>query len=104
MPGDKDHLGEQLKQREQAAENRYFEEQSRKQIEKLRQAHATAVAASIAVDCPRCGAALEERTQRGVTLDACPKGHGLWLDAGELEEVTKREGEGWLARLLLGKK
>ena len=101
MSADKDHLTEQLRQREKAQEDRFFEEQSKKQIEKLRQARAAA-AATVSVDCPRCGAALEEKHQRGIALDACPKGHGVWLDAVELEQVTKREGEGWLARLLLG--
>jgi hypothetical protein len=99
MSADKDHLTDQLRQREKAQEDRYFEEQSRKQLEKLRQARAEA---TVAVDCPRCGAPLEERQEHGVAIDACTKGHGIWLDAGELEQITKREGDSWLSRLLLG--
>ena len=34
--------------------------------------------------CPRCGATLTHRPYHGVTLDACPSCHGVWLDAGEL--------------------
>jgi len=99
MPGDKDHLSEQLRQREKAEENRYFDELSRKQLEKLRQ---TREAAKVAVDCPRCGAPLEVKQERGVAIDACPKGCGIWLDAGELEQIAGREGESWLSRLILG--
>jgi hypothetical protein len=102
MPDEKDRLGDKLHEREKAAEDRFFEEQSRKQIEKLRAAHAASTASGQA-DCPRCGAALEIRQKNGIAVDACPKEHGIWLDMGELEQVTKRQGDGWLARLILGK-
>ncbi len=52
--------------------------------------------------CPRCGAALEVTQLKGVAVDACPKGDGIWLDKGEVEVITKRAGDSWLARLLLG--
>jgi hypothetical protein len=103
MSDDKDHLTEQLRQKEKAEEDRYFAEQSRKQIEKLRAAHAQSAATGQA-NCPRCGSALEVVQRNGIAVDACPKGHGIWLDMGELEAVTKREGDSWLARLILGKR
>jgi hypothetical protein len=103
MSDEKDHLGEHLHGKRKADEDRYFAEQSRKQIEKLRERHAQSTAAGQAI-CPRCGAALEVIERHGVALDSCPKGHGIWLDAGELEEITKRQGDSWLSRLLLGKK
>ncbi len=39
--------------------------------------------------CPRCDAALVEFTVPGtkLQLDRCPKGHGLWFDADELEQI-----------------
>jgi uncharacterized protein len=40
-----------------------------------------------ALQCPRCHAALDERVYHSMRLDVCPKCHGLWLDAGELEMV-----------------
>lgn len=103
MPDEKDHLTEQLRQKQKADEDRYFAEQSRKQIEKLRERHTASTAAGQA-HCPRCGATLEVTQMKGVAVDACPQGHGLWLDSGELEEISKREGDSWLSRLLLGKK
>ena len=99
MPDEKDRLGEKLHEREKAAEERYFAEQSKKQIEKLRAAHAQSTAAGRAI-CPRCGAALEIQQMKDVAVDACPKGDGIWLDRGELEQITGREGDSWLARLL----
>ena len=38
--------------------------------------------------CPRCDTPLHEITAPGdLTLDRCPKGHGLWFDATELEQL-----------------
>ena len=37
--------------------------------------------------CPRCGTPLQERAFKNLTVDVCKSGHGLWLDAGELEMV-----------------
>ena len=37
--------------------------------------------------CPRCQQPLEERAFRNLKLDVCLVGHGVWLDAGELEMI-----------------
>jgi Zn-finger nucleic acid-binding protein len=38
--------------------------------------------------CPRCDARLEEITAPGnLKLDKCPRGHGLWFDADELQQL-----------------
>ncbi|MDD2711252.1 MAG: zf-TFIIB domain-containing protein [Verrucomicrobiae bacterium] len=42
--------------------------------------------------CPRCDAPLEEiqprvKSGRPLTLDRCPKGHGLWFDQNELRQL-----------------
>ena len=38
--------------------------------------------------CPRCDSRLEEITLAPkVTLDQCPRGHGLWFDADELQQL-----------------
>ena len=56
--------------------------------------------------CPRCGKRLRTivvAADSAIELDRCPKGHGLWFDAGELEAVIGafHEGEeGEVARLL----
>ena len=103
MADEKDRLAEHLRQKEKAEEDRYFADQSRKQIDKLREANAAAKAGG-KNDCPRCGAPLEVRQLKGVGIEACSKDCGMWLDRGVLEEITRREGDSWLARLLLGSK
>ncbi len=41
--------------------------------------------------CPKCGHALIEIDYKGIAVDNCSHCHGVWLDAGELEEVSKLE-------------
>lgn len=103
MSDDKDRLREKLHEREKAEEDRYFAELSKKQIAKIRAQHAEGVKAGHAI-CPRCGAALEVLQRHGVAGQACPKDHGVWIDMADLEQITKRQGEGWFSRLLLGKR
>ncbi len=37
--------------------------------------------------CPKCGAALVERTFHHMKIDRCSECKGVWLDAGELEQL-----------------
>jgi len=40
--------------------------------------------------CPECGKRMVKEATEGshpVTIDRCPRGHGLWLDRGELATV-----------------
>jgi hypothetical protein len=99
MSDDKDRLREQLNERDKAHEEHYFAELSKKQVERLKtlRDHPTAPAQP---SCPRCGAALQITQAKGVAVDACPNGHGLWLDQHQLDEIAKREGDSWLAKLL----
>lgn len=43
------------------------------------------------MDCIRCGGTLKKGTKDGVLVDLCPKCGGLWLDAGELEALERKE-------------
>jgi TFIIB-like protein len=99
MSDSKDRLREQLNERDKAQEDQYFAELSKKQVERLKalRDHPTAPAEP---SCPRCGAALQITQMKGVAIDACPNGHGLWLDQHQLDEIAKREGDSWLAKLL----
>jgi len=40
--------------------------------------------------CPKCGSELVEVEFRGVRIDKCTSCDGLWLDAGELEQVIAK--------------
>ena len=47
--------------------------------------------------CPRCGRKMREVAvgeRPSVQLDRCPRGHGLWLDRGELKAVTEAFHDG----------
>ena len=61
---------------------------------------AEAKAAGISsMQCPRCDGSLIENMFEDVTIDTCDKCGGVWLDSGELEQLTRKEATGWLSRL-----
>jgi ribosomal protein L37AE/L43A len=41
--------------------------------------------------CPKCGSDLKEIDHQGIKIDECQECKGVWLDAGELEEIAKLE-------------
>lgn len=43
--------------------------------------------------CPKCGMQLIELDYEGLKIDKCSHCEGIWLDAGELEQLTG-ESEG----------
>lgn len=90
--------------RRRGLEEEYFHRKNQEAIEKLRAkmkvaAEAKAAGAS-SMRCPRCDGALKENEVQGVLTDACEKCGGVWLDSGELEKLSKKEGGGWLSSLL----
>lgn len=44
--------------------------------------------------CPKCGMDLQTLNQGKVEIDTCFNCKGVWLDAGELDELIKSSGEG----------
>jgi len=44
--------------------------------------------------CPKCGMALIEIAYKTIKVDKCSECEGIWLDAGELETVSKLEKGG----------
>jgi hypothetical protein len=41
--------------------------------------------------CPKCGMDLIEIDYKSIMVDKCSACEGIWLDAGELEAITKLE-------------
>jgi len=41
------------------------------------------------MNCPKCGMELIEIDYKGIKVDKCSECEGIWLDAGELEAVSK---------------
>jgi hypothetical protein len=92
-----------MEERGRALEEEYFRRKEREALEKLRakmtaEEQAKAVAAS-ALRCPKCDAVLEGVIVDEVQIDVCNTCGGAWLDAGELEQLSKRETGGWLSKL-----
>jgi uncharacterized protein len=44
--------------------------------------------------CPKCGMELIEIDYKGMKVDKCSECDGVWLDAGELEGVSRLEKSG----------
>ena len=95
MSDAKDRLGDKLRKKEKAEEDRYFAEQDRAKLDKMR---ASNVPSPTLGDCPKCGVALVTKDLHGVEIDECGRCGGVWLDKGELEAVVTREDEGWASR------
>ena len=44
--------------------------------------------------CPKCGMELIEIPYKGMNIDKCSQCEGIWLDAGELEAISRLEKSG----------
>ena len=47
--------------------------------------------AAASMKCPRCDGSLNEEVYDDVHIDRCGTCHGVWLDAGELEQIAQEE-------------
>lgn len=96
-------MGDAMDDRRKALEEEYFHRKNKEAIEKMREKMRVAAEAKTAgtssMQCPRCDGKLETKTFEKVEVDVCPKCGGLWLDSGELEQLTGHEGGGWLSSL-----
>lgn len=43
--------------------------------------------------CPKCGSDLREESLGPIKIDRCTSCHGVWLDAGETEMLTRVDQE-----------
>ena len=96
-------MSDKFDDRRRGLEEEYFRKQNQEAVEKLRAKIAIAEEAKAAgtssMNCPRCDGTLKTNSFEGVDIDTCEKCGGVWLDSGELEQLTKRES-GWFSRLL----
>lgn len=96
-------MADKWDERKKALEDEYFVKKEKELLEKLKgkqkEAAARALKEMCHMHCPKCGAALKERSFQKVLIDQCAGCGGIWLDAGELEEVAGRESGSWLSKL-----
>lgn len=99
-------MADAMDERRKGLEEEYFHRKNKEAIEKLREkmkiAEAAKAAGTSSMRCPRCDGNLKESQVEGVTIDTCEKCGGVWLDSGELEQLTKKEGGGWFSGLFGG--
>ena len=85
-------------------EDEYFVKQD---AELLRKQRDLADAAALELErkshymkCPKDGHDLASSTYHGVQIETCPHCGGMWLDAGEIDAVSREERPGMLTRVL----
>ena len=88
--------------RRRGLEEEYIRRQDREALDKIRRKLAEEAAAKgqPAHSCPLGHGALTEVKHEEIIVDRCDTCGGVWLDAGELELLTEREGNSWFARIM----
>lgn len=74
-----------------------FERKKKEEEEKhrkLAEEEKTKLKESHFMKCPKCGMKLIEIDYKGIKIDRCSGCEGIWLDAGELEVISKMEKTG----------
>lgn len=99
-------MSDAFDERRRGLEEEYFHRKNKEAIEKLREkmkiAEQHKAAGTSSMRCPRCDGSLKESKFEEVLIDTCEKCGGVWLGAGELEQLIKRDQGGWLSGLLGG--
>ena len=89
-------------ERRKGLEEEYFHRKNKEAIERLRAKIAVSEQAKAAgassMRCPRCDGVLKQSKFEEVKIDVCDKCGGVWLDSGEFEQLTGKEGGGWFGR------
>jgi Zn-finger nucleic acid-binding protein len=89
-------------ERKKAQEDEYFVKKERELLAKLRAKQEAEnkepAAKTSSMTCPKCGEPLKERSFQKISIDQCTGCNGIWLDAGELEQVAEKEEGSWLGK------
>lgn len=81
-------------ERRRGLEEDYFRRRDRESLQRLREhlrSQSQEGGAPATLDCPRCAGKLREESFDEVTIDRCDTCNGIWLDAGELENIVGQE-------------
>lgn len=95
-------MADKWDERKKAQEDEYFVRKERELLAKLKaqQDTETKAAAENAAHmrCPKCGEPLKARSFQKIEIDQCTGCNGIWLDAGEMEQVAGKESDSWLGK------
>jgi len=97
-------MSDGMDERRRGLEEEYFHRKNKEAIEKLRAKIKVAEEAKAAglssMKCPRCDGSLQETKFEELMIDICDQCGGVWLDSGELEQLTRKPETGsWFSRL-----
>jgi uncharacterized protein len=95
-------MADKWDERKKAQEDEYFVKKERELLAKLKakqEAENKAAGKNAAhMTCPKCGEPLKARSFQKIEIDQCTGCNGIWLDAGEMEQVAGKESDSWLGR------
>jgi uncharacterized protein with PIN domain len=82
-------------ERRKGLEEEYFRRKDKETLERLREAireeARTRGMGPVTMDCPRCDGKLHTDVYDEVEINRCDTCGGIWLDAGELEQIINEE-------------
>jgi Transcription factor zinc-finger len=82
MADEKDRLGSKLRDVEKAREDQWARQRDAELLEIMRKRLSQTA-------CPNCKQFLVPKTEAGLEMNVCPRGHGAWLNAAALKTVLK---------------
>jgi Zn-finger nucleic acid-binding protein len=89
-------------ERKKAQEDEYFVKKEQELLAKLKAKQEAEAKEdekkATAMRCPKCGQPLKARSFQKIEIDQCTGCGGIWLDAGELEQVAEKESSSWLGK------
>lgn len=89
----------ELDDRGRALENEYFRRKEQELLEKMKATVASEETTNLELKCPKCDGTLHEAEFESIKIDVCDKCHGVWLDAGELAQITEKDSGGWFGKI-----
>ena len=95
-------MADKWDERKKAQEDEYFVKKERELLAKLKAKQEAeskpAIKNTAHMTCPKCGEPLKARSFQKIEIDQCTGCNGIWLDAGEMEQVAGKENDSWLGR------
>ncbi len=91
MPVKPSEIEDEFVARTEYERQKKIEEEKNKNIAKAKKEELTELHF---MKCPKCGMELIAIDYKGIEVDKCSECEGIWLDAGELEAVSKLEKSG----------
>jgi len=82
-------MSDSWEQRRKAKEEEYFHKREIEALQRIRDRESNKPRLS-----PITGEPMEQLTIMGVVIDRCPTSQGIWLDAGELEQIIEASKQG----------